>query len=945
MTDLSQPLSNAINALAFASDPLFNSALSQHARLITLETAQRPGLPDALVVEGFTGHEAINTLFSFNIDGLSLSTSVDLKQFIGEEITLRLLQADGSRRVWHGLCTQAQWLGADGGIAHYHLRLESFLSLFALRRDSFIFQDKDTQQIVTELMADYPQANVKWDVTRALPIRPICTQYRETDLEFFTRLLASDGLSWRFEHEQDSATADVKFGTDKNTPHARHQLVIFDSYATAPDMPGDTSLRFHAVRATEASDSINQFSAVRQVQSNAVSVSSWDFAQVSAPASEQTSSLANGDLPELAIYDGAAERRYQDSGDASDQNELHLQAHELNNKTFSGAGAVRQLAAGHTFNLSQHAHYAPGNNTFTVLAVDHAATNNFDAGIARLLKLNDLERGTYRNQFSCLRDVVPVVPALAAIRRSPTALGTQVALVVGLEGAPLTTDRDHRIKVQFAWQRGVAPMAGGANDTGTLADSEGNAPGNDTSGTWVRVSEALSGANWGSNFTPRVGVEVLVDFIEADMDRPVIVAQLYNGNDTPPFSAGVDSGVNHAGYLSGIHTHNLDDGGYNQWVLDDTQAQLRMRLASSTATSQLNLGYLIAQSPTSAQRGHYRGQGFELRTDAWGMLRGAEGVLLSTMTRSGIGASVTSTQMDVQEGVAQLKGAKALGDALGKAATHQTALISKDANKAQVELTTAVDQQQKGKYSGSVNGQQALKARSGSRDLDSAQPVEKFASAIVHLEAPSNINLASPASTALFAGQHIHWTTQADMHWAAAHTVAAVSGNATTLFSNEGGIQLFAGNGPLSLQAHTDQLEILADKEITVISINEHIVINANKKITLMAGQSSVTLEDVNITFACPGKFVVQGGLHEFDKGAKGKAELGKLPDTRVKLFDEGFVVKDPDGRPVAGMPYRIKLPDGTFEEGTTSKNGKTHIVLGADPEQLELQIMRGTSK
>jgi type VI secretion system secreted protein VgrG len=339
----------------------------------------------------------------------------------------------------------------------------------------------------------------------------------------------------------------------------------------------------------------------------------------------------------------------------------------------------------------------------------------------------------------------------------------------------------------------------------------------------------------------------------------------------------VDSGVNHAGYLSGIHSHNLDDGGYNQWVVDDTQAQLRMRLARSTASSQLNIGYLIAQSPTSAQRGSYRGQGFELRTDAWGMLRGAEGVLLSTTSRAGNGASVTSTQMDVQESVAQLNGAKALSDALDKAARHQTALTSKDANKAQVDLTTAIDQQQKGHYPAPVNGQEALKAMPGSRELDAAQPVEKFDSAIVHLEAPSNINLASPASTALFAGQQIHWTTQGDMHWAAGYTMAAVSGNATTLFSNEGGIQVFAGNGPLSLQAHTDQLEILADKEITVISVNDHIVINANKKITLMAGQSSVTLEGGNITFACPGKFTVKGAQHTFD--------LGKLPDSRIDLF------------------------------------------------------------
>ncbi|MES2048571.1 MAG: type VI secretion system Vgr family protein [Pseudomonadota bacterium] len=528
MTDLS--ISDALAKLATIGDKLFgslNSTLSQHARLITMETAQGSDLPDSLVVEGFTGREAINELFTFNIDALSLSTSVDLKQFIGEEITLRLLQADGSRRAWHGFCTEAMWLGSDGGMARYRLRLESFLSFLVLRRDAFIFQDKDARQIVTELMVDYPQANFKWDVTRKLQSRAICTQYRETDLEFFTRLLAQDGLSWRFEHEQDGTDANA---AGKTSTHAKHQLIIFDAQAIAPDMlgaSGTNTLRYHAVRATECSDSINQFSATRQVQSNAVSLSSWDFVSVGAPASEQISSLAQGDLPELVSYDGAAERRYADCGDANAQNELHLQAHEAGNKYFSGAGAVRQLAAGHTFSLSQHAHYAPGNDTFTVLAVDHAATNNFDTGIARLLKLSDLERGTYRNHFICLRDVVPIVPGLSALRRSPLALGAQVALVVGLEGAPLTTERDHRIKVQFPWQRGHAPMSGGATDTGTLTAPESNAPGDETSGTWVRVSEALSGANWGSNFTPRVGTEVLVDFIEADMDRPVIVACLY----------------------------------------------------------------------------------------------------------------------------------------------------------------------------------------------------------------------------------------------------------------------------------------------------------------------------------------------------------------------------------------------------------------------------------
>ncbi|WP_229417991.1 phage baseplate assembly protein V, partial [Pseudoduganella buxea] len=155
-----------------------------------------------------------------------------------------------------------------------------------------------------------------------------------------------------------------------------------------------------------------------------------------------------------------------------------------------------------------------------------------------------------------------------------TALGPQTAIVVGLADAVAHTGRDHQVRIQFAWQRGEGANAGGmAHNT----DATGNAPGDERSGTWVRVAEALAGPNWGSQFTPRIGTEVLVDFIEGDMDRPVVVAQLYTGADLPPFSAGVDSGANHPGTLSGIHSHNFSGDGYNQWQLDDTQGQVRMR--------------------------------------------------------------------------------------------------------------------------------------------------------------------------------------------------------------------------------------------------------------------------------------------------------------------------------------------------------------------------------
>ena len=912
----------------------FGTGLSQHARLFTLTSAQDSTLPYALMGEYFTGREAVNELFSFDIDALSVSTDLDLAQFIGEELTIALLQADGNRRAWHGVCTAARWQGADGGVARYRLRLEPALTLLSHRRDCYIFQDKTVLDIVTELLADYPQVRFDVDVTQQLQPRAICTQYRESDFDFFKRLLASEGLSWRFEHDQQ---AELDAGDDG---HARHRLVIFDSAAPFPAIEGAPTIRFHGVRATDTEDAIDEFRARRKVQSNAVSISSWDAAQLLAPAAEQQSSHSNGDLPELALYDGSGERIETGAGQAGSHSLLMLQALELENKLFEGAGAARLLAAGHQFTLLQHERYE-GEAAFKVLWVQHEARNNFASQIKGAAE-GMLEAGTYRNSFACMRDSVPLVPLAISAPFLGTALGPQTAIVVGTEGAESTTNRDHQVRIQFAWQRGQQPNPGGlAHDM----DELGSAPGNERCGTWVRVAEALAGPNWGSQFTPRIGTEVLVNFVEGDMDRPLVVAQLYTGSDLPPFSAGVDSGANHAGTLSGIHSHAFGGSGYNQWVLDDTGGQVRTRLATSSASTQLNLGYLISQAATSAHRGAYRGSGFELRTDAWGVVRGGDGVLLSTSARGQLGSSVTSTQLDAGEAIGQLKSAGELALLLADAAQAQHALSSKETPKAREQLLAWIDPAQDGKHGAAVNSQEAFKGAAGARELDKSQPVEKFAAPLVLMDAPASINWATPASTVMYAGEQLEWVTRGDLHAVAGHTYSAVAASATSLFTHSGGISAIAGNGPLSLEAHTDQLEILADKAVTIISVNDKIEIGAKEKIVLQAGQSSITLEGGNITFTCPGNFTVKGGTHTFDTGASKSALLPGQPSLLSKFPPIAKEKPGPHEITVMGFSAEGEALEGagvqffdmdksaTFAERKVAGSGQSEVVT-ADTSQ-----------
>src|SRR5690606_29253974 len=223
----------------------------------------------------------------------------------------------------------------------------------------------------------------------------------------------------------------------------------------------------------------------------------------------------------------------------------------------------------------------------------------------------------------------------------------QTARVVGLPDAAITSNRDHQVRIQFAWARppGESTMDGREDIPGQWS-------------AWVPVAECLAGPNWGSHFLPRIGAEVLVEFAHGDIDQPCITGQLYNGEVAPPFAGGIDARSNHPGTLSGLHSQSHDGQGTQQWVIDDTPGQLRTRLHTTLADSRLELGYLVEHDDDT--RGGLRGEGFELATAGWGNVHAGLGLLLSTTARPG----AASTQLDSAEAVAQLKGAERTAESL-----------------------------------------------------------------------------------------------------------------------------------------------------------------------------------------------------------------------------------------------------------------------------------------
>ncbi|RBC29696.1 type VI secretion system Vgr family protein, partial [Xanthomonas oryzae] len=761
------------------------------------------------------------------------------------------------------------------------------------------------------IFADYPQAAFRFDVQAALPAHPITTQYRETDWAFVTRLLAEAGLAWRYAHAQDA---------DSQATAAT--LVIFDPQAQAPD---SGTIRFHRSDLAEADDAIGAFGERRGVVPTASTVTSWHSEQVRAVGAQAQAEA--GGLPPLEVYVQPRAGRFAQEATAQDQAQARLDALRVPHTLHAGAGSARVLAAGAAFTLRQHAQH--DGQRFVPVAIEHVAVNNLGQGIVALLDAPELEHGSYRNRFLA----VPAATPLRALPQDrPRMPGPQSARVVGVADAALSPSRDHQVRIQFPWQRGDQPTPGGLTDSASTAP--GHAPGDQRAGTWVPVAEWVAGPNWGSHFLPRIGSEVLVEFLHGDIDQPRITGQLYNGEVAPPFGGGLDARASHPGTLSGLHTQSHDGSGTQQWLLDDTPGQLRTRLHTSLADTRLELGYLVQHSDTA--RGALRGQGFELASQGWGNVHAAQGLLLSSSAR-GQGAS---TALDVAEAVAQLHGAQRTAQALHATLTQQQ-VPGLDAHPSVTQLREAIDPQAQGKYTAAVGGQAATKPADGGRDGQA--PVERFAQARLLGESPDHIAWTTPASAVAYAGQALQLTVQQDAQLSAGQTLSAVSGQHTALFAQRGPIKLIAAAGPVSLQAHTGALELLADQAVTVTATDTRIDVLAQHKIVLQAGQTRITLEGGDITFACPGQFTVKASTHPFLGGEMNVAPLSALPGSLISDFgyDEQFRLVADDGEtPLSRCRYRITGNNGDAWEGIADEDGLTERVFTLVPTKLDVEII-----
>jgi type VI secretion system secreted protein VgrG len=878
----------------------FSKFISQK-RLLTLET---PLGEDILLVESFTGHEALSELFEYRIACLSEDVHIELKRLIGQEVTLRILAHDDEHRVVHGYVTECAQVGSDGGMARYELVVRPWLWFLTQRRDAWVFQEKTVVQIAEEIFADYPQAHYKLDLRGSYPLRSTCVQYRETDFDFLARILAEEGIAFSFackvernEEPQDAQT-DVNKGA--KSAQARHVLVLTDDPSCLVENPQnaqDGFIRYHRSEATETADAILDFNGARNLnaqQGSRVSLLSWDY-QRAAPVQVELNTVAhNGSVSHLSVEDA---RRVLEQYDvpgayyAADQEALaryavlRLEALECRNKAFQGHSSVRTLAPLQWFQLQDHPLHdedEPEQKQFAVIQVEHAGRNNLPEAFKQALEQllpgrapdhDSDESFTYRNRFTVIRRNIPWRPSFEqANHPKPTALGPQTALVVGPPGEEIYTDRLNRVKVQFHWQR------------------DENAPNNEAAYAWVRVSHDSADSNWGAVFVPRIGQEVVVEYLEGDIDRPLITGRSYNGANAPAWYAaegysgngeGAQNPEGHPSVLSGFKSKEYKGSGFSQLVFDDATGQLRNALQTTQYATQLNLGYLIHHNANWRQAP--RGQGFELRTDAWGSLRAGSGLLVTTADR----ANAAGQHLDTTEATGQLKGSQALQAALSDWAVQHNA----DAQNAKdpMQHFAQVSEQKIEQQGKSVPG---------------------YSEPILILDGQAGIAATSPSHTHIASGEHTSLTSGQDTNLASGKNLAAsIHDNLSLIAGN--GVKLYGAEGRVDIQAQANTLEGTAKQTMKILSVNSHIDFAAAKSITLICGGAYIKLEGGNIQIHCPGKITIKGAKHSLLGPASMTPAMPTLPraampDTPMK-FDIRIVdVPGPSGVPIPYMPWRI---------------------------------------
>ena len=463
-------------------------AYTQENRIIAIDT---PLGKDALLLHGFSAQEAISRLFRISADLFSENASIDFTKIIGKQVTVSLRLADGSHRYFNGHVSRFAQTGMDGRFTHYNAEIVPWLWFLTRRADCRIFQNMTIPDIVAKVFKDRGFGDFRNSLQGDFEQREYCVQYRETDFNFVSRLMEQYGIFYFFEHEQN-----------------KHTLVLGNKPGVHKPCPVQSKARmnFAAGVYLKDEDLVSSWNLEQELRPGKYALTDYNFETpgTSLLANENTIFKVGGnDSYEVFDYPG----EYTKKGEGESRTHIRMQEEEAIHLIGTGSGACRTFVSGYRFDLSGHSR-TDQNQTYLLTEVQHSAS--VGGGYS---ESGSPSEEHYSNHFRCIPYSVPFRPQRHT--RRPFVQGPQTAVVTGKSGEEIWTDKYGRVKVQFFWDRE------GSKD--------------EKSSCWVRVSQPWAGKNWGAINIPRIGQEVIVEFLEGDPDRPLITGRVYNDEQMPPY--------------------------------------------------------------------------------------------------------------------------------------------------------------------------------------------------------------------------------------------------------------------------------------------------------------------------------------------------------------------------------------------------------------------------
>ena len=474
---------------------------------------------DVLALRRFSGTEAVNELFTFEVEALSVRENIDFDELLGKNVTIEIETVDKAHpaRCFDGLLVSASWIGHRDGAHGYRLTLRPWLWLLTLRRNQRIFHDKTAPEILAAVFQDYGFSHDAM-LSGSYGKLEYTVQYGESDFDFVSRMMERFGINYHFVHEKGA-----------------HKLVLCDSNDAYPPVVGGSRDYLEVLgQHRRDAEHFHDWASNRVLTAGLVSVTDYDFKKPTTALAAQQAGGADhafGDIESFEFPGG-----YHEPGDGKQVSQLRMAQKRAADRRHTARGDVLTLGAGMTVKLRKHPDAQLNDKEFLAIRCTHSYEGETYASGAGGSPGGDPYQGAY--EFVRIdHSFVPEVRTPASRIRGP-----QTAVVVG-EGE-IDCDEHGRILVRFHWDREQAHSMR------------------------CRVAQMWAGNGWGGIVIPRVGMEVVVMFIDGDPDNPLVVGCVYNGENKPPFD--LPGSKNQTGIKS---SSTPGGGGYNELVFDDTDGK------------------------------------------------------------------------------------------------------------------------------------------------------------------------------------------------------------------------------------------------------------------------------------------------------------------------------------------------------------------------------------